>query len=84
MNELRIGEGNGHGDPERGRIVRISTALGTYVVEVVNDLGPAADVLTREIEEDVLRRLRAHRSITDEMNSVEVQRGELEAEVINW
>jgi hypothetical protein len=64
--------------------VRISTALGTFVVIVVNDLGPAADALTNEIERDVLGRLRAHRSLAPEMNTVEVQRGDLATEVIEW
>jgi hypothetical protein len=76
--------GNGRGAPETGHVVRISTALGTYVVVILNELGPAADDMTREIEQDVLRRLRCHRGITPEMNTVEVQRGELAAEVIEW
>jgi hypothetical protein len=70
--------------PRGARIIRISTALGTFAVIVVNDLGPAADALTREIEQDALHRLHAHRSLVPEMSSVEVQRGDMEIEVIEW
>jgi len=66
------------------RIIRISTALGTFAVIVVNDLGPAADALTGEIEQDALRRLHAHRSLAPEMSTVEVQRGDMATEVIEW
>src|SRR4051794_11406349 len=62
--------GNGHGKSDGGRVVRISTALGTFVVIIVNDLGPAADALTREVEQDALSRLHAHRSLAAEMNTV--------------
>jgi hypothetical protein len=84
MQEHSSSSGNGRGTHEAGNVVRISTALGTYVVVVINELGRAADGMTREIEQDVLRRMRSHREITQEMNTVEVQRGELATEVIEW
>ena len=53
--------GHDAGPRKSGRIVRIGTALGSYLVVIVNDLGPAADCLTREIKREVIDRLRAQR-----------------------
>jgi hypothetical protein len=72
--------GHDAGPRKSGRIVRIGTALGSYLVVIVNDLGPVADCLTREIEREVIERLRAHRDIAPEMATVDVQRGELDYE----
>jgi hypothetical protein len=63
-----------------GRIVRIGTALGTFMVEIVNDLGPVADPLTSDVERSVIACLRAHRHIVSEMTTIDVQRGELDFE----
>ena len=71
------------GPHKSGRIVRIGTALGSYLVVIINDLGPAADCLTGEIEGDVIDRLRAHRHIAPEIATVDVQRGELDYESID-
>ena len=62
--------------------MRISTALGTYVVEIINDLGPAADPLTGDLEQCVIACLRAHVKIGPEMRDVDVQRGDLELETL--
>jgi hypothetical protein len=75
--------GNDPGRCKSGRVVRIGTALGSYLVVIVNDLGPVADGLTREIEGGVLDRLRAHRHIAPEMATVDLQRGELDYESID-
>lgn len=75
---------SGNGASHEGRIVRISTGLGTIVVVIVNDLGSLADPLIREIEADVLARMRAHRQIVPETNTVEVQHGDLQTRVIEW
>jgi hypothetical protein len=68
---------------EGGRIVRIATALGTYVVEIVNDLGPIADPLTAEVERAVIECLRVHRHLAGEMVTVEIQRGSLDYRVLD-
>jgi hypothetical protein len=71
------------GQQKSGRIVRIGTALGSFLVVIVNDLGPAADPLAGEIERDVIDRLRAHRHIAEEMAIVDLQRGDLDYELIH-
>jgi len=71
------------GQQKSGRIVRIGTALGSFLVVIVNDLGPAADSLSGEIERYVIDRLRAHRHIAEEMAVVDLQRGELDYELIH-
>ncbi|HEY7119899.1 MAG TPA: hypothetical protein VH475_25140 [Tepidisphaeraceae bacterium] len=63
-----------------GHIVRIGTALGTFVVEIINDFGPIADPLTADIERSVIACLRAHRKLGDELATVDIQRGELDFE----
>jgi hypothetical protein len=69
--------------PTGGRIVRISTALGTFVVEIVNDLGSVADPLTADVERGVVECLRAHRHLAREMDTLEIQRGDLDYEVVD-
>jgi hypothetical protein len=71
------------GGRKGGRVVRITTALGTFVVEVVNDLGPIADALTADVERCVVECLRAHRHLTREMAEVELQRGDLDYELLD-
>jgi hypothetical protein len=66
------------GEVKSGHIVRIATALGSFLVIIVNDLGPAADGLAREIESEVIGKLRAHRDLVEEMSTVDVQRGDLD------
>jgi hypothetical protein len=66
-----------------GRVVRIGTALGTFVVEIVNELGLVADELADEIEQCVLDRIKAHRDLVAEMSTVEVQRGELDYRLLD-
>jgi hypothetical protein len=60
--------------------VRISTALGTYAVEILNDFGPIADGLTAAIERAVLAQLHAHRHLAEELATVEIQRAEFDYE----
>jgi hypothetical protein len=64
-----------------GKIVRVATALGTFVVEILNDLGPLADGLSAEIEQAVVDRIKSHQHISAEMNTVEIQRADLEYEI---
>jgi hypothetical protein len=77
--------GNGHADAESrsgGRVVRIATALGTFSVEIVNDMGPIADALTAAVELSVVECLRAQRHLASEMATVEIQRGLLDYQVV--
>ena len=64
-----------------GRIVRVTTALGTFVVEILNDLGPLANGLSDEIELAVVDKIKSHQHISAEMNTVEIQRGDLDYEI---
>ena len=83
--------GNGHresqdprlaGSHRGGRVVRIATALGAFGVEIVNDVGVMADPLATEIELAVIECLRRHHQLMPEMASAEVQRGELDYQLI--
>src|SRR3954468_7326525 len=65
-----------------GQIVRIATALGTFTVEIVNELGPAADPLTADVERSVLDCLRAHRHLVRETAVAEIQRGQLDSRTV--
>jgi len=65
-----------------GKVVRIATALGTFSVEIVNDMGPVADPLTADVERSVINCLRAHRHLARETAVVEIQRGELDYRVL--
>jgi hypothetical protein len=71
------------GKHKGGRVVRITTALGTFVVEIVNEVGSIADPLTVEVELAVVECLRAHRHVAREMAVVEIQRGDLDYQVID-
>ena len=84
--------GNGHreyedssaaGTHHGARVVRIATALGALGVEIVNDVGPVADPLVADLERAVVECLRNHRHLVREMASVEVQRGNLDYQVID-
>jgi hypothetical protein len=66
---------------QSGTMVRIGTALGSFVVEIRNDLGPVADPLAREIEEAVLYNLRNHQRVAGELRTVDIQRATFEYEV---
>jgi hypothetical protein len=78
--------GNGASEPteparskhDGGSVVRISTALGTFTVEIVNEMGPIADALTADVERATIACLRAHRHLARETAVAEVLRGELE------
>jgi hypothetical protein len=70
----------GSGTSKSGSIVRVSTALGSFVIEIINDVGPIADALAAEIESAVLERLRAHRHVAAEMGTVDIQRAEFDYE----
>jgi hypothetical protein len=75
--------GEDRADPHKGgKVVRIATALGTFTVEIVNDMGPVADALTADVERSVVKCLRAHRHLTKETAVAEVQRGDLDCRVI--
>jgi len=69
------------GGDKSGSIVRVSTALGSFAVEILNDFGPIADALAAEIEAAVLGRLRAYRHLGDEMATIDIQRAEFDYEV---
>lgn len=84
--------GNGHRGSEDSaaagahlgaRVIRIATALGAFGVEIVNDVGPVADPLVADLERAVVACLRTHRHLMAEMASVEVQRGDLDYQVID-
>lgn len=59
-----------------GTMIRISTALGSFVVEIRNDLGPVADDLAAEIEQGVLHSLRTHQRVAGELRTIDIQRAE--------
>jgi hypothetical protein len=64
-----------------GTLVRIGTALGSFVVEIRNDVGPIAGVLADEIEQAVLALLSEYRHLIDEMASVEIERATFDYEI---
>lgn len=66
-----------------GTIVRIATALGTFTVDIVNDMGPIADGLTADVERSVIECLRAHRNLARETTVAEIQRGQLDYRVVD-
>jgi len=68
------------GTRRSGRVVRIGTALGSFLVEIVNDVGPAADPLTAAVERCVIECLRVHKHVVPEMEVVDLQRGDLDYE----
>ena len=72
------------GGEKNGMIVRIATALGSFLVVIVNDLGTVAGPLAEEIEIGVIESLRKHRHIVAEMATIDVQRGELDFESIQF
>jgi hypothetical protein len=64
-----------------GSMVRVSTALGSFAIEILNDFGPLANALAAEIEAAVLGRLRAYRHLGEEMATIDIQRAEFDYEV---
>lgn len=69
------------GMSKSGSMVRVTTALGSFAVEILNDFGPLADALAAEIEAAVLGRLRAYRHLGEEMATIDIQRAEFDYEV---
>jgi hypothetical protein len=65
---------------QSGTMVRIGTALGSFVIEIRNDLGPVADDLAHEIEAAVLDNLRTHQRVAGELRTVDIQRATFEYE----
>jgi hypothetical protein len=64
-----------------GTMIRIGTALGSFVVEIRNDLGPVADLLAREIEDAVLFHIKTHQRLAGECRTVDIQRATFDYEV---